>query len=699
MSIHNKRLNQITEKVIQESLQQGILPSSKEFIWRMNQEMLGQKLHMPRFKFQPYKTTELINAGRINQNNDDIHADMTILYDNIIDVHKLLNKYQSNFEVEKEKLATEISQLENTLKEKIMAYNAGGYLAYSFDGFDDLSKTDTAASSDIFVDTKEKQVRLVEEKNTSLRVYPLSSNLFSLGENGIEKREAIISGDLNQILSDETDTPWQKQISLKSNQGLTGLLELQFEKPYGINKIDIDFMSIKRFWAKVEFSTDGNIWYELPYNQEKVEVKDTLSVQFPTMMMKSIRIIIDKPEPDETVPDIDGFNFNFLFGVKKIQLYNKQYPSSGLFQTTELELQQAPENYRVDKVRLSVKEVVPTGTAIRYEISLPNADGTQDWHPIDPMERVNPTEPQQVQFSNIKRKEATELFFPEEYSIVQSEAQGLLTNGIPIYRLSTMVGDELNQFIANKAIVGDSMKLYTGRNSWEVTSFPSADVNSLPTLDDWKQVHDGTEVRYSLMNNSKSGDVLKGWKDNQSSKYLCKAGFYLEGNDVTISTTPIGTDPFSIFVNGDIIHEAQAGETRKVNISLRTGWNEIAVLVNGKNATSAAGISISLGFNPQALASKCYSSSKSLKHIPLFDLQYNTKQNDRTVFSSRTTEEGIEILTNFAKEGLKFDLYYDYADESAIEMEPRILLRAHFARENGEDIPSPTLKSYRLEFS
>ncbi|MFS1019912.1 hypothetical protein ACFC9N_11435 [Enterococcus casseliflavus] len=699
MSIHNKRLNQITEGILQDSLQRGILPDSKEFIWRLNMAMRDQKLSQPKYKFKPYRTTEIISSGRINKDNNSIHDDLSILYDNIIDVHKLLNKYQSNFEVEKEKLATEISSIENELKQKIMSYNSSGYLAYAYDTFDELSKVDKKVSSDIFVDTKEKQVRLVEEKNTSSRIYPDAKTQFSIAESILDKKDAVLTGSLQDVLKDNSDTVWQKQYILKENRSLTGLVEIQFDKSYTVNKIDIDFMSIKRFFAKVEFTNDGYSWYEIPYNQEKVEVKDSYSVQFPSMNMKAVRIIMDKIESDEILPATDSYNFMYLFGLKKVQFYNKQYPSKGLFQSEPLSLKNASENYRIDKVRLSVNEVVPTGTSIRYEVALPQEDDNYDWHPLDPIERINPTEPQTLQFSNIKRNESLKMFFPSEYSIVQSEAEGLVTNGIPIYRLSTNTGNKVTQYIPDKAIIDGSLKLYTGRDSWEISSFPSKDVDSIPSIEDWKKVHDGTKLRYSLMNNSKSGDVLKGWTDEQTGKYLCKAGFYNESNDIIISTAPISSDPFALFVNGDIIFEGSPGEKKTVNIAFKTGWNEIAIFINGKNATSAAGMNFSLGFNPQSLATYSYSSSKPLQEIPLFDLKYNTKQNDHSVFSTRKTSEGIEILTNFALPGLPFDLYYDYADELALDKEPAMLIRAYLERENGENIPSPVIKSYRLEFS
>ncbi|EMF0415760.1 hypothetical protein I4L69_001641 [Enterococcus faecium] len=699
MSIHNKRLEQLTHKILKKEIQKGNLPTSKEFIWKLNQALQDQELHMPSYKFKAYRNTEIIQAGRINQDNDAIHEDFTILYDNIIDVHKLLNKYQSNFEVEKEKIQNEISTVQNEIKQKLQTYNKGGYLAYAYDCFDDLSKVDTDTSKDIFVDTKEKQVRLVEEKNTSARIFPTPTPTFTFLETGADKLDTTISGNLADLFNDDIDTVWQRMVRLKQNQTLTGQLIIQLDKAYGINKIDIDLMTIKKFFAKIEFTPDGSTWYDLPYNETKKEIENYFSVQFPMMKIKAFRVLLEKTEADEVKPIDDGYDYRYLFGIKSIRLYNKQYPSYGLFQSKILDLHKAPENYRVDTVRLSVDESTPTGSSITYEIALPRKDGVLDWHRIDPMERVNPSEKQAIQFSNIKKDEALSMFFPEEFSITQSEAEDLLSNGIPIYRLSTLNGDKNELFIAKKAIIDGTMRLYSGRNTWEITSFPSEDVTGIPSLDDWKTVRDDTIIRYSPMTNTKSGEVITNWTGAKKSKYMCRAGFYHSGEDQIITTTPVSTDPIALYVNGERVYEGETEANKSVNISIKNGWNELAVLINGINTTSVNGITMALGFNPQAICEYCYASMKPLTHVPLFDLQYNTKQNDRSVFSSRQTENGIEILTNFAQEGLKFDFYFDYADEIAMEEEAKILLRAHLNRDNGEDIPSPTITSYRLEFS
>ncbi|MEK2536244.1 hypothetical protein [Tetragenococcus halophilus] len=702
MSIQNKRLNMIVDNILKEELQKGNLPSSKEFVWRLNNALYNRKLNMPFYKFKPYKNTEIVESARLNEQNDEIHQDLSILYNNIVDVNNSLAKYENSFEVEKEKIENEIEVQENYLKEMIFKHNDGGYLGYSYETFDDLDKTDLSNSQDVFVDTKNKELKIVEEKNTSTKIIPKTDIQFRIVEQPKKKEEETITGTPQRLLEeveDEEDKVWQKQISLDNNQALTGYLEVQMDKEYPINKIDMDMINIKNTFVKVTFSKDGQTWFDIPYHEDKKEVDKTFSLSFPTLNMRMIRIVIEKKEADELIPSKENLDYKYLFGMKNIALYNKNYPTYGRFQSEPHEVINGPTNYIVDTVRLSADELVPTNTSIDYEIALKREDNVLDWHFIDPMERINPKYPTSINFSNIKKDETIPLYFPSDLSVVQSEAEDLRRNGIPIYRLTSDHGDKSNMYIEYKKIVDGSMKLFAGRDNWEVTSYPSEDVEGTPTIEDWKKVKDRTEINYEEMPRTKSGDLFVNHVDPQSRKYLCRLGFFVSSADTIVKTIPISTDPIAIYLNGDLLFEGETSINDEINLSVRHGWNEIVVLINGKNATSVNGISTSLGFNLYSIADRVYSSSKPLTYIPLFDLQYNTKANDRTVFSSRE-EEGkkIQILTNFGKPGLKFDLVCDYAEEMLTDEEPEVLLRATFRRDNGDSIPSPVLNKYRLEY-
>lgn len=697
MSIQNKRVEFLTEILLRKNLQNGLLPDSREFVWQLNQAMREVNYDQPSFRFKAYKNTEIASSGKINQDNEKIYQDLSVLYTNMTAVHQVLNKHYQNFSLEKEKLEKKIDVLENELVNYIQNANRSGLLPYSYDNFDTTEKVDLEQSTKVFVDAKNNAVHLVEEKNTSARLRPLGLTTFKLYPEKLDKKEETLTGNLANILSDNTDETWQKQILLKEHTPLTGVVEFTFQEAKSLNRVELEVFTVKPMQLSVEYTPDGETWYHLPYYEKAFAIEKKVALDFPAVDIKALRIALQKNEPDESLPEEEDYDYQYLFGFQQVAFYSKQYPTEGQLVSKKLTLENQPENYAIDRVQLYADEWLPTGTTIDYEVALANSTGVLDWQRIDPMERANPTSSQILYYSRLTKNQGQELFFPEDYSIRQSEAEDLLQNGIPLYRLSSLQNEQQQFYLPKIKMLEGSTRLFVGKNSWEVTSFPSSSVLGVPNLEDFKTIRDGTTVDFAPLTSVRTGDVFKNFKDTQTKKYLARIGFYLE-EAKTITSIPAATDPIAIYSNGEKLFEGETAINQNIHFVFKSGWNEVVLLINGKNATSVNGITVSLGFNPQSMSETIYSSSKPLKEISLFDLQYNTKVNDRTVFAKRETESGLEILTNFGKPGLSFDFFYDYKDDRLTE-EEGIYLRAQFSRDNGLNVPTPILRSYRLEFS
>lgn len=697
MSLKNKKLYAITERILKEEIQNGNLPSSKEFLSRLNQEIRGKDLSMPSFSFKPYRPTEIASSFKYNNDSQNIHDDLSVLYDNILDVNNLLDKYFTSFGIEKEKIETEIDKSKDELIEKINNYKKGGYLGYSFDTFVDTNKVSIDKSKDIFIDTHINETRIIEEKNTSTRIIPNGNYNFDILNNKLDYQDNDISPNINNIFKDDNSLVWQKMYSLKNDSDLTGVLYIDLDRIVEMNKILLDIITVKESKVKIDFSTDGKNWFNLPYYENYISTQDILSFDFPTMKIKQLKIFIQKTNSDEQSPK-DGYDYHYLFGIKKLDFYNKNYPTYGVMESEPLIINNKPNNYQINNVRLVADETLPTGTDIKYSVAIYNEKNDLDWQSIDPINRKNPKNRQIISFSNIKKNYENELFFPSEYSLTQSEAEDLRANGMPIYRLSNTSNGKNNLFIQKKKIIENTLKVYVGKGSWEITSFPDENVNSNPNVQDWIKVNPNTEIDYVPLENTKSGVLFNNFKDDRKRKYMCKFGMFNSGKEEIVKTFPTSTDPVSIYLNGEMIFIGETSMDKYVNFVIKPGWNEVVVFINGLNATSVNGISMSLGFNPYSYSTDIYSSPKSLKEISVFDLQYNTKMNNREVFAKREIDSGIEILINFGKPGMKFDLYYDYSEDINNDND-MMILKAEFIRENSNTIPSPKLNYYRLEYS
>lgn len=694
MSIQNERVKEATDKLLKKNLQNGILPDSKEFTWQLNQAMREMRYNKPSFQFQPYKNTEIASSGRINNSNTRIYEDLLVLYKNMTNVYQLLNKQYQHFTVERDKLEKEIDQLENELIEFVRNNNRPGLLPYAYETFDTTDAIDLEKTNHVFIDTQDNQARLVEEKNTSRRVFPGGQIRFDFEPVGVDKKEEKLVDNLEDIFSDEQDRNWQKRYLLKENIQVAGQLEILFSQQETLNNIQGIFYTIKAFELDMSYTPDGQNWYHLPYYSEPITVEKKVTLNFPSIDMKGLRFTMTKSEHDESLPEEEGYNYQYLFGIQQISFYQKSYPTVGLLHTKPLMLENTPENYVIDTVQLFADETIPTGTNIRYEIALPG--DVLDWQPIDPVNREHPKNPQIIHFNRLTRNATSTLFFPKEFSIRQSEAEDLLKNGIPLYRLSSIQNERQRFELPKLEMVEGTTKLYVGKKHWEVTSYPTTNILRMPQVSDFQAVRDGMKTEYEPISEVQSGDVFKNKRDVQQKKYLARLAFYTD-ESITLSAPVTSTEPLAVFLNGEQLFNGvtEAGET--IHYVFRAGWNELVVLVNGVNATTVNGMTISLGFNPTSISESIYSSSRALREISVFDLQYNTKIHDRSVFSRRETEDGLEILTNFGQPGLEFDLIYDYKDN--IEEEEGIYLQAHFERENGNNVPTPTLHKYRLDFS
>lgn len=692
MSIQTTRVRILTEAILKKNLQRGILPDSQEFIWQLEQALKDAGKNSAAFRFRPYRETEVVQSSKYNSDNRVIREDLLTLYQNLAGLHALLNKHYQYFDTEKQKLEKQIDILENRLREHIHNANRAGILPYAYDTFHDTSKVNLDACSDVFVDTENNLVRLVEERSMTRRITPVATPSFLVFPENIEKKERIITGELINVFSDKIDTVWQKEVSLKEEQTLTGVFNVLFQKPEEVNRIGLSFLTVKPFELEASYSPDGTEWFALPNYVGVFEAQKQVSLDFPSIKIKHFKLEITKREADSQKTDDPDYPHSYLFGFESVVFNQKQYTPTGVFESKPLELFNEPDNYAVQTVSLEVDEWLPTGTQIDYEIAL--NEPNPDWQPIEPISRKHPEFPQTLSFLRMSKNGGENLYFPKQFSAQQSEAEDLLTNGVSLYRLSSLQNNKEQFTLPPRKMLEGSVRLYLGENAWEITSFPSQETTSVPELSEFQGLFDRTEIEYKAVDESRNGDILSGRKDSQKRKYLCQIGLYMP-EERTLAATPISTDPMSIYINGERVFASMPGSERETYFVFRPGWNEIVVLINGDNATSVNGITASLGFQPKQIADTIYSRSTPLKESTLFDLQYNTKRNDRSSFAKREVDGGWEILTNFWSPGLNFSLHYNYKSEELPEHD-LFLFRAKFTRDESSYVPTPILRRYRI---
>lgn len=682
INIRQKRFTVAVNEILQEELRKGNLPTSQEFASRLNKLMRDQDLGAPGYRFVRARNSSLAEAEFYNKAVEQIQKDLMILYENTIAVHDQLSSKFNWFEVEKKRLEYEARKLESELKEKVLLYGKTGYLASLFDVFDDLSKIDT--EQNLSIDTTNNQVTLTQQENTSFIINPTSSIAFVVPKLSASTfRRILISGNIGNALNAAPSETFQEILLAKTEGPAEAYVDLNFERKQVLNRIDVSLHTIKDLSVFIEFTSDGQNYFHLPYYPEAKKTAGNVSFYFPSTEMKSMRIWLSKTESDKNVVHPEGFSYQYLFGIKKIQFFQLSYPESGEFVTKRLS-PDTDETFSIGKVTLVAEEELPDGTDIEYFIRVDEQEDA--WKQISPVNRDSAQAPNLIDFKYVIHSAPTGLGIPEGTSDKESEVIELQANGIGFYSLGT---------IEKRKIIPRTERLYIGRDAWGVrrTEEDHGTVH-VPKLTDWEQPTGEIIRSVNPVREGNRGLLMQSEVFTEYTQLHYSMGLFSEGKEQVVQTIPSSTEPVAIFLNGEKLFEGVPSAQTHVNYKFKQGWNDIAVLVYVQNVNEEC--TIDLGFDPVSVSTHCYASSTPLEKVSVFDLRYNTKNNDWSKYALYEKDGKVYVVVNHSLPGVIYDLYYDYVDE----IEHReIQLKAVFKQFSVGQYTTPVLHRYTLQFS
>lgn len=697
MGIRDKRFYRAVNRILREELQKGNLPSSKEFSWRLNNYLREHNLSRPEYNFKPVREGSTARSYDYNKTMNDVHSDLSTLYENTIDIHNLLAKNFSKFEVDKSKLEYEINILENTLKELILLYSKNGFLATVYDVFDDMSKVDAEFTS-ADIDMKKHEVSIPAVKNTSRKINPQANVSFSvLPEIAADVQVVPISGKPSDALNDSMNSTWQQLILTDKKQDVAGYYFLKFNEKQTMNRISVALHGVKPTLVRVEFSPDDINWFTLPYHETGRLVADEYAFDFPTLEMKQMRILLSKSEPDDQ-STAENFSketpsnlYKYVMGLKNLSMYQLDYPPSADFVSSDLQVTVgAGQNFSINKVSLSVEEEVPAATDIKYWIAIPPEDDREvEWKPISPIERRNPEYDQIIDFRNITDAPATKMSIDPNKSLAEYEMESYYANGIDFYKIGE---------VENKLIVSSTERLYVGRDTWGIKKFAYQQpdhATHLPKIEDWVKPQD-YEYDFVKIEDGKPGLLLNKKTHTKAYNYMFTVGVLSEKAQEVSAAVPASTEPITIYVNGEQVFQGIPNTTTKVAYKFNFGWNEVMVLLYTRNPAAANGVTLDLNMDMREYGANVYSQSSPLEKVSLHDLRYNVKSNDRSKYALEVVNDKSYVILNHAVPGLEYDFYYNYVEG---DIKDTILFKAQLSKNEQHSSVSPKLKSYRLRFS
>lgn len=691
MGIRDKRLTTTINRILREELQKGNLPSSKEFMWRLQNYLDQHDLERPEFNFRPIRRGTTAVSSEYNNTIDTVYRDLSALYTNSFDLHNLITKNLSKFDVDKARVEYEINTLENELEQAILMYGKSGFLSSVYDVFDDMKKIDTASST-VNVDVKKHMATISDNKNTSTRIIPDATTSFHVLDSIAGAVTSIpVSGSTGNVLNDTMNETWQQYISSHTEQTVAGYFYINLDKEQTMNRISLSLLGVKTTNIRVEFTSDNLNWFTLPYYEDGVDVLSEYTFDFPSITMKSIRLLMTKKEPDnQTMSNGQESQYSFTFGFKNIKLFQLDFAESAILNSVPLVVEYpSNQNFSINQVSLLTEEFLPNGTDIKYYIALPPEDNEQpEWKDISPVNRENPKFNQIIDFKNITNAPPTRMTMNEGISIAEYEVASLYSNGIKFYKIGSIPMD--------KKVIGGTERLFVGHNTWGVKFFNGQYTDHqthIPTLDDWSKPLDSIQYDYIKMDDVKSGLILNGKKHTQPVSYMFTLGVFSENKETVVTSVPASTEPIAIYMNGIKLFDGIPNANTKINYLFINGWNEIVILSYVRNPAAAAGVTIDLSFDPKSYGANVYAQAKPMTQVSLSDLQLNVKSNDRDKYA---IDKEQNIIINYAVSGLEYDFYFNQVEGDAKET---ILFKAEFTRDRTVTSISPKLSKYYLRFA
>lgn len=693
MGIREKRFTQMVEDVLQESLQQGHLPSSSQFLSQLNQRLVHERLDEPRFQFRPRREHETATASAYNEDFASIHHDLSLLYQTIIDQYEQGRTHLDQFEIDRKQLDVALNDIERNLDDQVLLEGDAGWTTTKTETFDTMEHVDTLTTT-ADVDLSTHTVQIPRGKNTSHRVFRRPALHFQLAPNLRPVTERLnVGGTPLDMLSDEATTSWQEVYASQEQRIISGTLYADFDEPTSMNRIVFHPQTVQPLQVTVEMTPDNQNWFALPYHESEKTVTGEAAWDFPAVRVRRLRFVLRKSEADyDNYRHKDHtYSFAYLFGMKHLSFHTMTFQEEAVLQTEAIPaVTTRGDKYPVNKVSLETTEELPGGTAIDYEVGLPPAEGDQAirWRPIDPLQRNHPTKPTLIDFQRITNAPPTTFAIDEELSASEYELDQFRANGVRLYEAGR---------ITNRTILEGTDRLYMGKDTWGIQYYENdLGDDHEPSADDWQSPPHLIHRDIQPMRNGEAGVIIQQFTTDTPTHLRATTGMYSDKEGRLITATPASTDPLAIYLNGELLFAGTPGARDQITYRLQAGWNDLRVFVyTSATADTSNGATVDLAFDPRRESSQVFMQANAMTQVSLFDLRYNVRNNDWTKYALTTINGETVVVANHFVPGITYVFHYAFAAE---DIGNTLYLRATLRRTAGASYQTPTLSQYRLRF-
>ncbi len=464
--------------IIRDELQKGIVPTVDTIISRLNKVFSGKILGMPTVRYRPATYRGRSNPSDWNATVEEIHTDLTLLYEENLDqINAILSDFNYS-EVERRKLERQIGELEDRIENLLLLNtNAEGYLYSVYDDFRTLDKIDLDNTT-AWIDLSLREVTPAHTKVGNVKADIVEANVsFEASPIDIIIESKEIE-PLKNILDDNINTSWIVKVTTSKKAEVKGRVRITFnEIPATRVSVSPHFTQDSR--VEVRYTEDGMNWRTLI----STIAQERIVCDFSELELVGLELVLSKAEPDEIIQvSANAPAYVYYFGIVNVSVLKMGFEDIGILQSKRLDvLDRQGKAVVLDKISLDVVEEVPVGSSINYYIAL-DEDPIQ-WQPIAPIGRDNTDIPKVIDLKSLS----------STVPVTGLVASGGLTldtiaNGLSFYQLSSVTPGNSNYIDPTRTIIknNQSLMLYKGIDQFRQESYMfEFDTAHEPTLADW----------------------------------------------------------------------------------------------------------------------------------------------------------------------------------------------------------------------
>lgn len=690
MSIAQIQIRKIVSNVIKEALQRGVLPTINYVREKVSGRMQEYPPGLPSMKLRPIEYREKSSSDEWNLTIDELHEDLDVLYEEMVDEAERILVNFSYIEVEKRKVERKLRKLESNIDEFLLINNNPyGYIHSFTEDFSDLSNTDHSETNS-YVDLRAGEVTPMPTKSGTIK---LDLSDAHIQEKLITSDGVLLSEGLNPIenaVDDSENTSWIHKIVSDKPRDISYRVRITPTSTKDTSRITILPHITDSMTITVRVTEDGHNWQTV----RQGPAEKLIIIDFPSLKLKDLDITMSKYKYDDEEEVGSKIGKLYYFGLTNISILTLGFENSSVYQSKPIQIKDRQGNPAIiNKLALEVDdEQSPPDTWVDYYISMPEHTSWQRITPVhygEPVDKlVGSNEPPRViDFKALKGR-------------VTSESSGGTTpygtfNGLDIWPLSPSPPSGHN-------ILHRSGELYRGYRQWRHDSYNfvwSQEHNKTPTGRDWVTPPSDitqTSISTNYIDMTEHNTILESNAPQSNNRWTtcirCD-----EQIDISTNISLSKSGYLTIYINNmELVdtkgEELSAGDPKSINFTLQEGWNVIQILHYNKS-TNEGNCNIDIGFSPFKIGSKVLTSVSPLEEVPEFDLCYNIREGETGYFAIGNNNQ-ILINNTMLQENAKYIFKYKYYPDGA-STNNEVIVKADMGK-TPESTHPPKLKSYSI---